>query len=70
LEGTGQFHDKDKDLLGSGNRGNAFGPHFVGQVTSEAGDRFHILGQIHVVVDRNGEVRVNRFDLSLRPIGG
>jgi hypothetical protein len=70
LEGTGQFHDKDNDLLGSGNRGNAFGPHFVGQVTSEAGDRFHFLGQFHVVVLRSGEVRVDRFELSLRPIGG
>jgi hypothetical protein len=70
LEGTGQFHDKDNDLLGSGNRGNAFGPHFVGQVTSEAGDRFHFLGLFHVVVLRSGEVRVDRFELSLRPIGG
>jgi hypothetical protein len=70
LEGTAQFHDSDNDLTGSGNRGNAFGPHIVGKLTSESGDRFKFLALIHTVLLRNGETRLERVDLRLRAIGG
>jgi hypothetical protein len=68
LDGTGQFLDVDNDLTGSGNRGNAFGFRIVGQVSSEAGDRFHFLGKSHEVILRSGQSR-STFELTLRPIG-
>jgi hypothetical protein len=70
LEGTAQFLDRDNDLFGSGNRANAFGTRIVGQVRSDAGERFRFLGLIRTVILRSGEPRATRFDLSLQPIGG
>jgi hypothetical protein len=70
LEGTGQFLDRDNDLFGSGNRGNAFGTRIVGEVRSDAGERFRFLGLIRTVILPSGEPRATRFDLSLQPIGG
>ena len=68
LEGTAQFMDRDNDLTGSGNRGNPFGFRIVGQVTSEAGDRFRFLDKFHSVIPQGGEQRTTH-DLQLEPIG-
>jgi hypothetical protein len=68
LEGTGQFLDRDNDLTGSGNRGNAFGTRIVGQVSSESGDRFHFMSKGRSLILPSGERR-DFFEIELRPIG-
>jgi hypothetical protein len=68
LEGTAQFLEKDTDVLVSGNRTDAYSNKIVGQVSSDAGERFKFLGKNYIVILRNGELR-QTFDLSLRHIG-
>lgn len=68
LEGTGQFIDRDNDLLLSGNRANSFGTRVVGQVASETGDRFKFLMRSRGLILRNGEFR-SSFEISLNPLG-
>jgi len=68
LEGTAQFLEKDTDVFVSGNRTDSYSEKIVGQVSSDAGERFRFLGKAHALVLRNGELRFT-FNLSLRPIG-
>jgi hypothetical protein len=68
LEGTAQFLEKDTDVLVSGNRTDSYSNRIVGQVSSDAGERFHFLGKHKILILRDGELR-QTFDLSLKPIG-
>jgi hypothetical protein len=68
LDGTGQFLQRDNDVLVSGSRANAFGYSIVGQVSSEAGELFHFLGKFRGLILRNGESR-STIDFQLKQIG-
>ncbi|HZA92428.1 MAG TPA: hypothetical protein VE420_07355 [Gemmatimonadales bacterium] len=67
--GTGQVSTTDNDRFTSGNRTNSAHVGIHGQVTSETGDRFQLLGQWHAKILRGSTEQVDRSDFRLIPIG-
>lgn len=65
-EGTVRVRFGDNDAAGSRTRGNPYGYHAVGELTTPEGQRCRFLGRFHVVVTPDGEVRVLEDSFALR----
>jgi hypothetical protein len=69
LTGTGQGSITDNDRFTSGNRTNAAHVGVHGQVTSETGELFQLLGNWHAMILRGSDEQVDRSDFRLVPVG-
>jgi len=67
--GTGHVNATDNDLETSGNRTNAAHNGFEGQVTSETGERFRLVGQWHAKIQKGSTEQVDRSEFRLIPVG-